>query len=108
MNYSPFDPARASKVSQVLGFFRTEETRALISAAFARPGLGDLALIEGGIDVAVKVIRRGDQPNMIVFDVFASVNRHDGGASRTTDHRCADRAPWMTAHQAYRPMNQIR
>lgn len=60
--------------SPILGFFRSDETRALITGAFGRPGLGELILNEGGIDVAVKVMRRGSKPGLIIYDAGTSTN----------------------------------
>lgn len=71
---APFDPARANIASPALGFFSSKETRDLISVAFALPGVDDPTLIEGGIDVAVKIMRGGDKPSLVVFDIAASSN----------------------------------
>lgn len=46
----------------------------MIATAFNRPGLGELMLSEGGVDVAIKVMRRGDKPGLVLFDVSASAN----------------------------------
>jgi pilus assembly protein CpaE len=60
-------------VSPILGFFRNEESRKLIASAFDRSGLGELILNEGGLDVALKVMRRGDKPSLILYDVSGSI-----------------------------------
>ena len=62
------------KVSPILGFFRNEDSRKVIAAAFERPGLGELMLTEGGLDVALKVMRRGEKPSLILYDVSGSSN----------------------------------
>ncbi len=60
--------------SPILGFFRSEDNRKLIASAFDRPGLGELMLSEGGLDVALKVMRRGDKPSLLLYDVSGSIN----------------------------------
>ena len=73
MMTSAFTDAEAP-VSPILGFFRGDDTRALITAAFDRPGLGELMLSEGGLDVAIKVMRRGNKPSLVLYDVGVSAN----------------------------------
>ena len=60
--------------SPILGFYRSEECRSIIAAAFDRPGLGELMLSEGGLEIALKVMRRGSKPSLLLFDVGASIN----------------------------------
>lgn len=71
-----FNPGQ--KTSPVLGFFRNEDSRKILAAAFERPGLGVLLLTEGGLDVALKVMRRGEKPDLVLYDV-------SGSASPATD-----------------------
>jgi pilus assembly protein CpaE len=61
-------------VSPILGFYRHDDSRKVIAAAFERPGLGELMLSEGGLDVALKVMRRGEKPGLLVYDVTGSSN----------------------------------
>ena len=56
----------------ILGFYRHEDSRSVLSAAFERPGLGELQLTEGGLDVALKVMRRGEKPSLVLYDVTGS------------------------------------
>lgn len=58
----------------MLGFFRSDSSRVLIATAFERPGLGEIMLTEGGLDVALKVMRRGEKPGLLVYDVGTSSN----------------------------------
>jgi len=74
MNGPMLDLARGAPASPVLGFFRSEETRNLIAAAVTPSEHGELVLSEGGLDVAVKVMRRGEKPGLVVYDVGASTN----------------------------------
>ena len=66
--------AAVPKTSPILGFHRHEDTRRTLAAAFERPGLGELQLTEGGLDVALKVMRRGDKPGLVLYDVTGSSN----------------------------------
>lgn len=61
-----------AKASPILGFYRSEEGRQVLAGAFERPGLGELQLTEGGLDVALKVMRRGEKPGLVLFDVSGS------------------------------------
>ena len=58
--------------SPMLGFFRSDAMRALIAAAFSRADLGEVSLSDGAIDVAVKAMRRGDKPSLVLYDVGQS------------------------------------
>lgn len=60
--------------SPILGFYRNEDSRKLLAAAFERPGLGELMLTEGGLDVALRVMRRGEKPGLVLYDVSGSNN----------------------------------
>jgi pilus assembly protein CpaE len=66
--------APRQKTSPILGFYRHDDCRQLLTAAFERPGLGELQLTEGGLDVAVKVMRRGEKPGLVLYDVTGSSN----------------------------------
>ncbi len=60
--------------SPILGFYRNEESRKLLAATFERPGLGELHLTEGGLDIALKVMRRGEKPGLVLYDISGSNN----------------------------------
>ena len=74
MNASASIVVESDGNNPILGFFRSNDAREIIAAAFARPGLGEVALSEGGIDVAVKVMRRGEKPSLVLFDISLSSN----------------------------------
>ena len=67
-----FNPNPAAR--PILGFFSSEESRKVMVAAFERPGLGELLLTEGGLDVALTVMRRGEKPGLLLYDVSGSKN----------------------------------
>lgn len=66
--------ASGQPTSPILGFFRNEDSRKVIAAAFERPGVGELLLTEGGLEVALKVMRRGEKPGLVLYDVSGSAN----------------------------------
>ncbi|MBC7496474.1 MAG: AAA family ATPase, partial [Sphingomonadaceae bacterium] len=89
MNAPAGDLSRAASVSPIVGFFRSDEMRTLIASAFNRPGLGEATLNDGGIEVALKIMRRGDKPSVVIFDVsqtnnpvadIATIIKHGGRA----------------------------
>ena len=63
-----------AKASPILGFYCSEESRRVLTGAFERPGLGELQLTEGGLDVALKVMRRGEKPGLVLYDVGGSTS----------------------------------
>lgn len=74
MNAMTADFEADTRSSPVLGFFRSEEARIAIAKAFGDPGLGELTLTEGGLDVALKVMRRGNKPRLLIYDTGNSAN----------------------------------
>ena len=56
----------------ILGFYRQPAGYALIADAFTGHNFGELVVSEvseGGIDEALKIMRRGKRPAMVIFDV---------------------------------------
>lgn len=75
MNAMASDLLAPSAPTQILGFFRSEESRAVIVGAFELPGIGEIQLSEGGLEVALKVMRRGDKPALLLYEISGSSNR---------------------------------
>jgi pilus assembly protein CpaE len=58
--------------SSVFAFHCSADVRRLFAQAFERPGLGDLTQADGGPDAALRALRRGEKPGLLMVDLSAS------------------------------------
>lgn len=63
--HAPAEPERGP----VFGFYQSPEARRLMAQAFERPGIGELSLVEGGLESATRTMKRGEQPSLALYEL---------------------------------------